>query len=161
MMNNQANCRFSSSVGSGRASITLSHDFACAITGQFGVTTLRSFQLPGPICSAYILYIHLHGPSKSSPIFCSVSVSLFVEQQFVPVRKFGDIRRVVFLALSKVRILAGVKFLLYATERVAPDYFTGSFCLGPVEAGLSFWLSTSLVNVLNNIGLSRIVEEIL
>lgn len=37
-----------------------------------------------------------------------------------------NIRRILSLPISEPAVLAGVQFVLYATERSAPDYFVGS-----------------------------------
>lgn len=70
-----------------------------------------------------------------------------------------DIRVLITLAIPEFAIFAGVQFLLYAAEGVAPDYYVRSMRLDVVEGGMSFRLPTVLVNVLIYFGFYRIAEK--
>lgn len=58
-----------------------------------------------------------------------------------------NIRGILAFGISEFAVLAGVQFLLYTAEDVAPDYFAGSLCFKHVGGGMFFRFPTSVWNV--------------
>lgn len=72
---------------------------------------------------------------------------------------FDDIRQMITIAISKLAILTGVRFLFYAAEGAVPDYIVGSLHLDNVERGMLSWLAAFLVNIASKFWFYKIVKR--
>lgn len=63
---------------------------------------------------------------------------------------FHDIWRMNSMVISKLTVLAGVQFPLYAAERATQDYFVGSLRFDHARRGISLWLPSLLLNILSH-----------
>lgn len=82
-----------------------------------------------------------------------INVGLFLRGSF------DDIGQVINLSISKLAILAGIQFLLYAAEWAAPDYFVDTLRLEHVEGGKLFRLSNALMNALSHFRVHKLSEK--
>lgn len=62
------------------------------------------------------------------------------------------------LAIPELAVLAAVKFLLYAAEWAALDYYAESLRLDHIRSGMFILLPPSLVNVLSRNGFNKFAE---
>lgn len=146
--------------GSGYVNIILRRGCACGITCLSAGRILKYSRWNRLITVLYICFCRLSGRTMSAFfIFVPTFIVFTYLSGLYHHGNSDDIQWVITLALSKLIVLAAVKFLLCAAYGAAPDYFVRCLRFDDVGGGMLFWLPSHLVHVPHHFGFSKITER--